>query len=384
MQSYFADLHVHIGRNIYGDPVKITASDKLTLTNICNHAAYQKGLDMVGVIDSHVPDVQAEILHLIKEGRATELSEGGIRYGPLTLLLGCEVEVYDERCHGPIHVLCYFPTMEAMQRFTVWLSARVTNITLSSQRMYGTASDLQNYVKAEGGIFIPAHIFTPFKSLYGKGVIESLEEVFDPRLIDGVELGLSADTTMVEGIEELSPYSFLTNSDAHSLPKIAREYQSIEMERCTFKELLLSLHEQHGRRIVANYGMNPLLGKYHTTVCNTCLQDPGNCECEETIVVKGVADRIGELIKKGRHPRKRPPYIHQIPLEYLPKLGPKTLEKLLKAFGTEMNVLHHCSKEDLEEIVPSSLAYTIVRNRLGHVAVEAGGGGTYGRIKKER
>lgn len=384
MRTYFADLHVHIGRTIYGDPVKITASDQLTLTNIVDHAAYQKGLDMVGVIDSHVPNVQSEILRLIEEGKAVELSEGGIRYGPLTLLLGCEVEVYDENCQGPIHVLCYFPTMAAIQRFTVWLSERVTNITLSSQRMYGTARDLQNYVKAEGGVFIPAHIFTPFKSLYGKGVIESLKEVLDPRLIDGVELGLSADSSMAGGIEELSPYPFLTNSDAHSLPKIAREYQSIKMEQCTFEELLLSLHEQQGRRIVANYGMNPLLGKYYTTVCLTCLKDPENCNCDEASVVKGVADRIGELKKGEGHSRKRPPYIPQIPLEYLPKLGPKTLEKLLKAFGTEMNILHYCSKEELETIVPSSLAYTIVQNRSGHVAVEAGGGGTYGRIKKKR
>lgn len=74
-------------------------------------------------------------------------------------------------------------------------------------------------MKAFEGLFIPAHVFTPFKSLYGKGVKTSLLEVFNPDLIDGVELGLSSDTSMADTIHELQPYTFLTNSDAHSLEK---------------------------------------------------------------------------------------------------------------------------------------------------------------------
>ena len=44
-----------------------------------------------------------------------------------------------------------------------------------------TGLELQKKVKELDGIFIPAHVFTPFKSLYGKGVNKSLIEVFDPR-----------------------------------------------------------------------------------------------------------------------------------------------------------------------------------------------------------
>lgn len=86
------------------------------------------------------------------------------------------------------------------------------------------------------GLFIPAHIFTPFKSLYGKGVKKSLSEVFDPAQIDAVELGLSSDTDMVRNIEEIKSYPFLTNSDAHSLEKIAREYNALQLKEATFKE----------------------------------------------------------------------------------------------------------------------------------------------------
>src|SRR5690606_1394558 len=90
---------------------------------------------------------------------------------------GSEIEVYDEYCHGPIHVLCFMPSLENMEQFTRWLAKRMKNVTLSSQRYYGTAKELQYKVKELEGIFIPAHIFTPFKSLYGKGVRRSLEEV---------------------------------------------------------------------------------------------------------------------------------------------------------------------------------------------------------------
>ena len=143
----------------------------------------------------------------------------------------------------------------------------MTNISLSSQRYYGSAKELQYKVKELGGIFIPAHVFTPFKSVYGKGVAKSLNEVLEPELIDGIELGLSADTDMADQISELHKYTFVTNSDAHSLAKIGREYQKMLMETPSFKEFYYVLHQKEGRKVTVNYGMNPKLGKYHLTVC---------------------------------------------------------------------------------------------------------------------
>src|SRR5699024_200947 len=159
---------------------------------------HTKGIDLIGIIDCHVPSVQQEMKQLIATGKAQERPDGGIQFERATLLLGSEIEVYDEHCHGPIHVLCYFPTLQSIQAFSEWLKTRMKNITLSSQRYYGTAQELQHKVKELSGIFIPAHVFTPFKSMYGKGVKRSLTEVFDRDLIDGIELGLSSDTQMAD------------------------------------------------------------------------------------------------------------------------------------------------------------------------------------------
>ena len=50
-----------------------------------------------------------------------------------------------------------------------------------------------------------------------------------------MSFGLSADTEYADRIRELSGKKFLTNSDAHSLPKIAREYNTFEMENISFE-----------------------------------------------------------------------------------------------------------------------------------------------------
>lgn len=387
MNSYFADLHIHIGRDWGNKPVKITGAKNLTLTNILIEASRNKGIDLIGVIDCHVPGVQKEIKELIAEKAAYELKDGGIRFENVTLLLGTEIEIYDDNCHGPIHVLCFFPFLSKMAAFTEWLSERMTNITLSSQRYYGSARDLQYKVKELSGLFIPAHIFTPFKSLYGKGVVRSLTEVFDPDLIDAVELGLSSDTMMANGIAEIAGYTFLSNSDAHSLPKIAREYQEIKMQEPSFKEFNWALQRIEERGIVRNFGMNPMLGKYYHTVCKDCLLPAVKGEpcpnCGSMKKINGVKERIEELTTEQKPP-VRPPYIHQVPLDYLPALGPKTFKKLLDRFGTEMDIVHHVELEQLKEVVPEKLAQAIIDNRNGKLPIQPGGGGKYGSIIKDK
>lgn len=384
LENIYADLHIHIGRDMNNRPVKITGAKSLTLTNILIEASRNKGVDLIGIIDCHAPGVQAEIKQLLETNEAVELADGGIRFESVTLILGAEIEIYDHSCGGPIHVLCYFPFIKTMEVFTEWLATRMTNINLSSQRIYATAKELQYKVKELGGLFIPAHVFTPFKSLYGKGVVSTLSEVLDADLIDAIELGLSADTKMADSIQELHNYTFLTNSDAHSLPKIAREYQSMLVKDVTFKELYWVLHQIEGRRVLANFGMHPQLGKYYTTVCKHCLaestQDQYCLTCGKQGVVKGVSTRIKELANAIDIPKKRPPYNYQVPLEYLSGLGKKTFEKLLSRFGTEMQIIHQTSEEELAEVVKPSIAKQIIQMRKGILQIQAGGGGKYGRV----
>jgi uncharacterized protein (TIGR00375 family) len=385
MNNYYVDLHIHIGRTFTGKAVKITGAKSLTFSNIIDHARNEKGLNMIGIIDCHSPEVILEMENLMHSGELIEHPEGGVIFGDLTVILGSELEIYDVDCQGPIHVLCYFSSIATMTQFSDWLKQYMKNINLSSQRIYVSGRELQNKVKELSGLFIPAHVFTPYKSLYGKGVSNSLAEVLDPKLIDGIELGLSSDTFMADQIAELHNYSFVTNSDAHSLPKIAREYQVIAMKKPTFTELAKALRQQDNRRIIANYGLDPLLGKYHQTVCASCQTSYSSEEsfcpnCQDPKTVRGVAERILELKTAEHSPEHRPHYIHQVPLEFIPGLGPKLLRKLLDHFGTEMAILHEVPKEALKQVVPEKIAVLIVKARNGELSVQSGGGGKYGKI----
>lgn len=387
MKKYYADLHIHLGRTREGQPVKITASPTLTLQNVLHHAESEKGLNLIGIIDCHVPEVLSELEEMLEREEMIEHEEGGVYGSGLTVLLGSELEIYDEYCHGPIHVLAFMPTIQKMSEFSAWLSERTKNITLSTQRLYEKGKVVQEKVKTLGGLFIPAHIFTPFKSLFGKGVQRSLTEVFDPTLIDAVELGLSSDTGMADMVKELHQYPFLTNSDAHSLGKIAREYNELFLKDRTFMEFEKSLKKIEGRKIAHNYGLNPALGKYHHTVCEKCLHlweedEKGNCVfCGHHSFIKGVYERLQELADSLESPL-RPPYTHQVPLQFLPGIGPKTLEKLVAAFGSEMGILHHASEKELSQVVKPALADLILKARSGELDLISGGGGKYGSVKK--
>ncbi|MCU9613772.1 endonuclease Q family protein [Caldibacillus lycopersici] len=386
MKRYFADLHIHIGRTKSGRAVKITGSKNLTLTNILQTAKYQKGIDIVGVIDSHSPEVIEEIEELIQKGSLEPLQDGGLLFeGKTTLIMGSELEIYDLSCKGPIHLLCYLPSLEKMKAFSAWLATQLKNIHLSSQRIYTTGRELQEQVKALDGLFIPAHVFTPFKSLFGRGVEKKLTEVFYPDKIDAIELGLSSDTKMADHLKQLHRYPYITNSDAHSLPKIGREYQALFIENGSFSELTKALRGEAGRKIMVNYGLDPLLGKYYRTTCAKCVtpmtEEMDRCpHCGSKQKVKGVSERIAELTDTNDHP-VRPPYVHQVPLDFLPGIGPKTLAKLLHSFGTEMEIIHNANESDLLKIIPEKTVSYIIKARNGELLLESGGGGRYGKIK---
>ncbi|MDG0875218.1 endonuclease Q family protein [Paenibacillus thiaminolyticus] len=383
----FGDFHIHIGSTSRGAPCKMSASRDLTFEAIAKEASERKGLHLIGIIDAHAPGVQEDIAALLERGEMEELADGGIRYRNTTLLLGTELEIRAEGL-GMAHVLCYLPSFDAMRHFSAWLSPYVTNMNLSSQRVYVSGQALQEQTAAHGGLFIPAHVFTPFKSIYGN-CSDRMADVLDMELIDAVELGLSADTEMAGLISELDRYTLLTNSDAHSLRKIAREYNQLTVAEPSFKEWALALQNRDGRCVNANYGLNPSLGKYHRSRCMECgsvpeaAQLPAACPaCGHGKMVQGVLDRIHAISDRDHSqvPAHRPPYIMQVPLEFIPGVGPRTLNKLLDRFGTEMAVLHQATPEQLAETVGEKTAEYIVRARCGDLVLSSGGGGTYGKV----
>jgi uncharacterized protein (TIGR00375 family) len=390
MQRYYADLHIHIGRTSAGRPVKITAARDLTFENIAKECAARKGIDIAGIVDCGSPAVMRDIDALVASGQMVELPGGGLRYGEkTTVIIGCELETVEEDGSASHHV-SYFATRQQLGVFVGFLQRLVTNLELSSQRCRVPARELLRMSRAAGGIFVPAHAFTPHKSPYGS-CVRRLADMFGEEgmaEIAAVELGLSADSYLADRIAELSQITFLSNSDAHSLPKIAREYNLLWLEEPSFAEVAMALKRGQGRKVTANYGLDPRLGKYHRTFCLKCEQivhaaPPAlRCPvCGQDQIVKGVLDRIAEIADyaEPRPPDHRPPYHYQVPLQFLPGIGAVAMGKLLNRFGTEMRVLHETAAEELEMVVGRKLSELIVQARAGTLPLLAGGGGRYGK-----
>lgn len=395
MYEVFADLHVHIGRSKNNKPIKITAARSLNFENIAKECVDRKGISVVGIIDCASPYVIEDIESFLRQGEAYEMEKGGIIYkNKVCIILGSEIEtseVNENGNTGSAHNLCYFPFLEDIKAFSKEMENHIRNITLSSQRANISAYELIDIVEKHNGVLIPAHAFTPHKSFYGN-CTSRLERIFKEKYskIPAIELGLSSDTYLADMISELETKTFLTNSDAHSLPKIAREYNKVLVEDINYQELLMALKNEDGRKILENYGLDPKLGKYHRTYCEKCEKNIAGeapvvkCDtCDSKNITMGVLDRIEQIKdkEKTRSPKNRPPYNYQVPLTFIPGLGKKTIDKLLENFETEMNILHKLSFDDIEAVVGSKVAQNIVNARDGKVQIQAGGGGIYGHIE---
>ena len=397
MHEIFADLHVHIGRSESGKPIKITAARSLNFANIAKECADRKGINIVGIIDCASPYVIEDIEKFLSTGDAYELKDGGIIYkDKVCILLGSEVETSEEGRNGKsgsAHNVCFFPYLKDIKAFSQEMQKHIKNITLSTQRSDISGYELIDIVEKHNGILIPAHVFTPHKSYYGN-CTDRLKNIFKEKYdkIFAIELGLSSDTFLADEISELEEKTFVTNSDAHSLPKIAREYNKLQVEDISFKEVVKALKNEDGRKVVANYGLDPKLGKYHRSFCEDC-QESIEIEEAATVCPKcngknitfGVFDRI-ELIKdkeETQSPKMRPPYIYQIPLQFIPGVGGKTIEKLIDNFDTEMNILHKVDEDDIEAVVGKKVASNIMQACRGNIHVHSGGGGVYGKVSME-
>lgn len=391
MNTYYVDLHVHVGRSSKGVEVKKATANNLTFENIAYESYYRKGIHVIGIVDCISPHIIEDIDSLVEQGELVEKKGGGMEYRKgQTLLLGAEVETHEK--HGcSSHSLCFFPTLKQLKEFSEEMGGHFRNIRVNSTMSRLTGQELFTIVDHHGGVFMPAHAFTPHKSFYGN-CCDSLHRIFDSASFDkipSVELGLSADAMMASQLSELDGKSFTSNSDAHSLGKMGREYNIFEMKEPNYEEVLKALRREDDRRVKANYGLNPQLGKYHRTYCLVCdriLEGEApvlHCPVSEKhSVVVGVKDRL-EVIRDRSEPHMegRAPYHYQIPLEFLPKVGPKTVDKLIQHFGNEMRILHDATFQELSAVVKEEIAEKIIMAREGKLGIEAGGGGTYGKIE---
>src|SRR5690606_13968167 len=117
---------------------------------------------------------------------------------------------------------------------------------------------------APEAVLIPAHIWTPHYSVFGMHTgFNSLEECYGDLAseIHAVETGLSSDPAMNRQLSILDDYALVSNSDAHSPAKLAREATLFAIE-LSFSGLRRALRRPFPG-LLGTVEFFPEEGKYH-------------------------------------------------------------------------------------------------------------------------
>ena len=304
-----------------------------------------------------------------------------------------------------VHNLLYAPDFEAARRISGVL-AGIGNLEADGRPILGLDSQTLLAILLEhapDGFLVPAHIWTPWFSLFGsKSGFDALEDCFGDLSgeIFALETGLSSDPAMNRRISALDRFALISNSDCHSPAKLGREANIFEADFDFFSLRDALRQPRHEQRLAATIEFYPEEGKYHCDGCRSC----GVCfEPEQTRAAKGICPGCGKPMTVGVLHRvleladrdepiwqeNAPAVRSLIPLpEMLGELfgcGPASKRvdeaygRLINAFGSEFRLVMDTPLPELAAVSPL-LAKAVERVRDGKVIRQPGYDGEFGVI----
>ena len=361
-------------------------------------------------------------------------------------LLSCEISsIYsqDGKSHR-IHNLVLFPSLKSVEKFNGELRNRKVNVRSDGRPIVGISSrDLLEIALSadEKVLFIPAHIWTPWFSLFGSmSGFDSLEECFGDLAdkIYAVETGLSSDPAMNWRVGNLDSRAIVSSSDAHSLEKIGREATVFEAEEVSYDSIYHAIVGISGRQVVRSSGNKkpdspntripdnpgskiaftiefyPEEGKYHYTGHRDCdfSQSPEETKkngdrcpvCSRPLTV-GVMHRVEDLATREEDVERidkngvrwvkskadRPPYVSLVPLAEIIAEVENSAIKTKKVFdqyqtlvnnlGSEFNVLLKADISEISKYAYPKVAEGIDKVRRGDIKIDPGYDGKFGEVK---
>lgn len=390
-----ADLHIH-------SPFSRAVSRDMTLKNI-ERGAIAKGLHVVGTGDFTHPMWRRELRSLEEEGGLYRTRDvGAVRF----LVSGEVCTNFDWRGKTRrIHHLILLPSLEAAESLSAVLVKRGgldadgrPNLAMTGAELAEAVTDL-----GEDAMIIPAHIWTPWFSLFGdRGGVDSLEECYGEMTphVYALETGLSSDPPMNWRVSALDRYTLVSNSDSHSPSpwRIGREANIIEVPKLSYGCIVDAI--KHHKDRVTTVEVDPSYGKYHWTGHRDCnismppseaVRLKGTCPICGKKMTKGVAERVEELAdrEEGAVPTGAQRYIRALPLceiiaivmgrDAFSSEVQKRYWGIVAKFSSEMEALVFAEREALVDACGEEVADVIVRGREGRLTIEPGYDGVYGK-----
>jgi PHP family Zn ribbon phosphoesterase len=433
-----ADFHIH-------SRYSRACSRDLNLTNI-DKTCRIKGIDIIGTGDFTFPDWFKSIEEELEEiNPPSPLYQGGKTGGSglyklksandnnVKFILTTELALIykkGDRCRR-IHIVLHAPSLEAVRELNNYLDKKY-NIRSDGRPILGmSAEELVKLCLSIHPQFLiyPAHIWTPWFSVFGsKSGFNTMEECFGDYTKDifAYETGLSSDPGMNWRLSALDNLTLLSNSDAHSLPNLAREANVFEMNEASYDEIYkiiknkevvdpcLRRDDKRGRDdnkkfrqgkrgMLYTIEFYPEEGMYHFDGHRDCKisltpeatkKAKGICRvCKKALTI-GVLSRVMELADRpsGFTPTGAAGFKKLVELD---KIIAQTLniksrsagkvkkeyDNIIKKGGNELKILLSMEIKDIAEISSPEIALAIEKVREGDLEILPGYDGQYGEVK---
>lgn len=404
---FFADLHIHSRYS------RATSRD-MSLESLWKWAQL-KGISVIGTGDFTHPkwldelkvklDTNSNNIFKLKESYCVEQIPSSCA-ADVFFILSAEIScIYSKNGKlRKVHIVVLVPDIATAEKVNRALSG-IGNLSSDGRPILGLdAGKLLEIIMdaCPDALFIPAHAWTPHFSVFGASSgFDSLEECFGELtpLIYAIETGLSSDPSMNWRLSALDSITLISNSDAHSAPKIGREANIFETD-VSFESIRQALKTKKG--FIGTVEFFPEEGKYHYDGHRSC---GVNLTPEETLhhnylcpvcgrrVTVGVMHRVNNLADRptGFKPHNATPFYSLIPLpeilSEIMKVGVnskavgKEYLQLLERLGNELKILMDTPIEDIRREGSDLLSEAISRMRAGNVHIVPGYDGEYGKVK---
>jgi len=403
--SMIADLHIH-------SKYSRACSVNLSFESLVKWAKI-KGLDLLGTGDFTHPVWIEEIKKLKDNGN------GFYYYEDFPFVISGEVSlIYTHNEKGRrMHVVILVPSIEVAEKINSYFDTKGRRdydgrpiFKIPGEEFVREMRNISESIEV-----IPAHIWTPWFSMFGsKSGYNSMKECFGEEFenVHAIETGMSSDPEMNWKIKELENKSIVSFSDAHSFWPFRLGREATIFRRCdSYSEIIRQIREND---FVGTIEVDPAYGKYHWDghrVCDFSCGPEKTKElnnicpvCNKPLII-GVENRVEELAsddsshKVGRsetstsHLNKvqsrKKEYHTLLPLHEIISLwvGAGMQSKkvwdvyhnLIKLFDNEFNILLNVPREEfVKKEVNGKLIALILKNREGKIKVKPGYDGLYG------
>ena len=399
----FADLHLHSKFSRATSPQMEVVSLSLW--------GKKKGLNLLATGDCTHPLYLKELKQKLKEdGSGFFHIKDEKKNNSVKFILSGEISCIYKH-HGKTrrqHHLVYFPNFASVDLFNKKLIDLKCNLRSDGRPSVGlTSKQLLEIVLSvhPQAMLIPAHIWTPWFSLFGsKSGYDSIEECFEElsNEIFAVETGISTDPAMNWRLSQLDRITLISNSDSHSLKNIGRNTNVFEFEKFEYSEVYNTLKNKDRKKFLYTIEFFPQEGRYyydgHRDCRFSCSPTESKnkyqniCPVCKKLLTLGVAHRVDDLADRSVNyvPKNVIPYKNLVPLMEIIsnvlrkgkqcKAVESVYEQMISKYS-ELEILIDLKLSELRKITTENIAQAILAVRQGRVEVVPGFDGEYGQVK---